>query len=122
MRLMETNHWGDTPAGQFLDLFNQWERSNGINNLGIEIEMGRDSDDQVYLDNLWVPSAIRYKGWGGKVMKAMCHAADQIGVKLRCQPLWQDDEEEPQLNLWRFYTQFGFEQQGHEFIRDPEMA
>ncbi len=107
--LFEANHWGNGRQAKFLDLYNAWEAVNQIEEKGIIVDIEKEENDVVYLDMLWVPQEIRYKGWGKKIMNALCDFADKTGITLRCEPLWQDDEDDSEFPLTSFYKAFGFE-------------
>jgi ribosomal protein S18 acetylase RimI-like enzyme len=119
-QLMMENHWGATPAGRFLDHYLAWEKPHRLEKKGFIVDLQKEADDLVYLDMLWVPQKYRGQRWGNAIMHAICAAADQADIRLRCEPAWQDEQVEPEFNLRSFYDKFGFEFADRAYIRAPQ--
>lgn len=121
--IIAESHWGDCPAGKFLDLLTAWERANlptdAANDTSFDINVEKHGDNVVYLDNLWVPAELRSKGWGAKIMEALTQFASDTGVKIYLTPVWQDDENDPHFALSSWYMQFGFEPASEGLVFDP---
>ncbi len=116
---MNENGWGAGPAVRFRNLFNQWEHAGGLP-AGVDVDFSKRSDNQVHIEQIYVPHELRGTGVGNIALEKLKSLADTTHILITLNPAWTDEEIAPTIDLFRWYERHGFHDGYDEEIPDLE--